>query len=68
MLWLDADFFEAYTHFSSVPWVTGVLEPKVKELIYTAFDVSATHLYISGFASTSATRSTTAPRARRSSR
>ena len=48
ILLLDADFFEAYTRFSSVPWVTGVLEPKVKELIYTAFDVSATHLYLPG--------------------
>ena len=48
MLILDPDFFEAYTRFSSVPWVSGVLEPKVKELIYTAFDVSATHLYAPG--------------------
>ena len=48
MLLLDADFFESYTHFSSVPWLSGTLSPKVKELIYTAFDVSATHLYVSG--------------------
>jgi alkylhydroperoxidase/carboxymuconolactone decarboxylase family protein YurZ len=48
VLALDADFFESYLRFSSVPWVTGVLEPKVKELIYTAFDVSATHLFESG--------------------
>ncbi|WP_206918603.1 carboxymuconolactone decarboxylase family protein [Alicyclobacillus suci] len=48
MLLLDEDFFELYIHFSSVPWVSGVLEPKVKELIYTAFDVAATHLYESG--------------------
>jgi alkylhydroperoxidase/carboxymuconolactone decarboxylase family protein YurZ len=48
VLLLDPDFFEAYTRFSSVPWVSGVLEPKVKELIYTAFDVSATHLYLPG--------------------
>jgi alkylhydroperoxidase/carboxymuconolactone decarboxylase family protein YurZ len=48
ILWLDPDFFAAYTEFSSVPWVSGTLEPKVKELIYTAFDVSATHLYVSG--------------------
>ena len=48
MLLLDADFFEAYTHFSSVPWLSGTLSPKIKELIYTAFDVSATHLYVSG--------------------
>ena len=25
-----------------------MLEPKVKELIYTAFDASATHLYVPG--------------------
>ena len=48
VLALDPDFFEAYTQFSSVPWTSGVLEPKVKELIYTAFDVSATHLYEPG--------------------
>ena len=48
LLALDADFFEAYTAFSSHPWTSGVLEPKVKELIYTAFDASATHLYVPG--------------------
>ena len=48
LLVLDPDFFEAYTRFSSVPWLTGTLEPKVKELIYTAFDVSATHLFAPG--------------------
>jgi alkylhydroperoxidase/carboxymuconolactone decarboxylase family protein YurZ len=48
LLELDADFFEAYLEFSSLPWKQGVLEPKVKELIYTAFDVSATHLYVPG--------------------
>ena len=48
VLALDPDFFEAYTQFSSVPWTCGVLEPKVKELIYTAFDVAATHLYEPG--------------------
>lgn len=48
MLVLDPDFFDSYTQFSSVPWVSGTLEPKVKELIYTAFDVAATHLYVKG--------------------
>jgi alkylhydroperoxidase/carboxymuconolactone decarboxylase family protein YurZ len=48
LLLLAPEFFAAYTEFSSVPWVSGTLEPKVKELIYTAFDVSATHLYESG--------------------
>jgi alkylhydroperoxidase/carboxymuconolactone decarboxylase family protein YurZ len=42
------DLFEAYLEFSSVPWKTGTLEPKVKEMIYVAFDASATHLYVPG--------------------
>ena len=48
LLELDPDFFQAYVDFSSLPWTDGVLEPKVKELIYTAFDASATHMYIPG--------------------
>lgn len=48
LLGLDADFFEAYLRLSAVPWRTGSLEPKVKEFIYTAFDASATHLYVPG--------------------
>lgn len=48
ILQLDPEFFDTYTAFSSVPWVSGVLEPKVKELIYTAFDVACTHLYVKG--------------------
>lgn len=31
-----------------MPWRTGVLEPKVKELMYCAFDAAATHLYVPG--------------------
>jgi len=48
LLELDPDFFEAYVEFSSCPWTNGVLEPKIKELIYTAFDASATHMYVPG--------------------
>jgi alkylhydroperoxidase/carboxymuconolactone decarboxylase family protein YurZ len=48
LLELDPDFFEAYVGFSAHPWEHGVLEPKVKELIYTAFDASATHMYVPG--------------------
>jgi alkylhydroperoxidase/carboxymuconolactone decarboxylase family protein YurZ len=48
LLELDPDFFEAYTAYSSLPWTAGVLEPKVKELVYTAFDASATHMYLPG--------------------
>jgi alkylhydroperoxidase/carboxymuconolactone decarboxylase family protein YurZ len=48
VLKLSPDFFEAYLAYSSVPWRQGVLEPKVKELIYCAFDVSAMHLWLPG--------------------
>jgi alkylhydroperoxidase/carboxymuconolactone decarboxylase family protein YurZ len=48
MLELDPEIFEAYTDFSSVPWRTGTLEPKIKELVYIAFDTAATHLYVPG--------------------
>ena len=48
LLQLDPDFFETYLAFSSVPWRSGPLEPKVKELIYTAIDASTTHLYEPG--------------------
>jgi alkylhydroperoxidase/carboxymuconolactone decarboxylase family protein YurZ len=48
VLRLDAEFFEAYLRFSSVPWRNGVLEPKVKELIYIAIDAATTHLYEPG--------------------
>ncbi|RKU49419.1 hypothetical protein DL546_006267 [Coniochaeta pulveracea] len=51
---LDPEFFEAYLEFSGVPWIKGVegskmaergaLEPKIKELVYCAFDCAATHL------------------------
>jgi alkylhydroperoxidase/carboxymuconolactone decarboxylase family protein YurZ len=48
MLELDPEMFAAYTAFSSVPWRTGTLEPKVKEFVYIAFDTAATHLYVKG--------------------
>ena len=48
LLDLDPDFFEAYLRFSGHPWEHGVLEPKVKEFVYIAFDASATHLYVPG--------------------
>jgi len=48
VLKLSPDFFEAYLEYSSVPWKHGVLEPKVKELVYCAFDCSATHLWLPG--------------------
>ncbi|KAJ4212281.1 hypothetical protein NW759_011669 [Fusarium solani] len=57
LLRLDPEFFEAYLEFSGVPWASlddgkeerkGYLTPKMKELIYCAFDASSTHLYIRG--------------------
>jgi alkylhydroperoxidase/carboxymuconolactone decarboxylase family protein YurZ len=45
---LSPEFFEAYMDFSSVPWKTGTLEPKVRELIYIAIDSATTHLYEPG--------------------
>jgi len=45
---LDPEFFSAYTTFSGVPWTHGPLGAKEKELIYTAFDVAATHLFAPG--------------------
>ncbi|KAK3388040.1 AhpD-like protein [Podospora didyma] len=52
---LDPEFFGAYLEFSSVPWVKhvngdkkGALEPKMKELVYCAFDCASTHLYVPG--------------------
>ena len=48
ILQLDPDLLEAYTQFSSVPWESGTLDPKVKEMIYIAFDASATHLFAPG--------------------
>lgn len=48
MLELDPELFAAYTNFSSVPWRSGTLEPKVKEFVYIAFDTAATHLYVKG--------------------
>jgi alkylhydroperoxidase/carboxymuconolactone decarboxylase family protein YurZ len=48
ILELDPEMFEAYTEFSSVPWRNGTLGPKVREFIYIAFDVAATHLYKPG--------------------
>ena len=48
LLRLDADFFAAYLQFSSVPWKSGTLEPKVKEFVYIAIDAATTHLYEPG--------------------
>lgn len=45
---LDPNFFEAYLDLSSHPWRNGVLSPKVKEIIYIAFDASATHMFLPG--------------------
>jgi len=48
LLDIAPDYFEAYAKFSSVPWKTGTLSPKVKELLYIAIDSSMTHMYEPG--------------------
>lgn len=48
LLELDPDLFQGYLDFSAYPWRHGVLEPKVKEFVYCAFDAAATHLYEPG--------------------
>jgi alkylhydroperoxidase/carboxymuconolactone decarboxylase family protein YurZ len=45
---LDPEFLAAYLELSARPWTHGSLEPRVKELVYIAFDASATHLYAPG--------------------
>ncbi|RNF39792.1 carboxymuconolactone decarboxylase family protein [Planococcus salinus] len=44
LLQLDEDFFGVYVNFISIPWKTGSLQPKVKELINIAISSSPTHL------------------------
>lgn len=48
ILELDPELFDAYIEFSSVPWRSGTLTPKMKEFVYIAFDTAATHLYVKG--------------------
>jgi alkylhydroperoxidase/carboxymuconolactone decarboxylase family protein YurZ len=48
MLLLSPAFMEAYMGYSSHAWRTGTLEPKVREFIYIAIDVSVTHLHEPG--------------------
>ena len=50
LLMLAPEYFVAYSRFSSVPWVNGSLEPKVRELVYVAVDGALTHLYEPGLA------------------
>lgn len=45
---LAPDFLSAYLRFSGAPWREGVLQPKVREFIYLAFDTSPTHLHMAG--------------------
>ena len=48
LLQLSPEFFEAFLDISSVPWISGPLEPKVKEFVYIAIDAATTHLYEPG--------------------
>ena len=48
LLALDPAYFKAFIDFSAAPWLTGALEPKIKEFIYIAVAVSATHQFAPG--------------------
>lgn len=48
ILQMDHKFLEKYTFLSGYPWNHGTLDPKLKEFIYIAIDVSTTHLYSLG--------------------
>ena len=48
LLRLDPELFAGYLRLSAHPWEHGVLEPKLKEFVYIAFDAAATHLYQPG--------------------
>ena len=48
LLALDPTFFGRFISFSSVPWRTGSLEPKVKEFVYIATNVAAHHQFAPG--------------------
>lgn len=44
----DPVFFEKFVEWSNHPRQTGVLSPKMRELIFIAIDASVTHLYEPG--------------------
>lgn len=44
----DHEFLRRYADFSAHPWDEGVLEPKVKELVYIAMDVGTPHFFTVG--------------------
>lgn len=48
LLALNPAFLRAYLGMTSLPWLEGVLAPKMKEFIYVAIDASTTHLYLRG--------------------
>ncbi|MGW4720281.1 carboxymuconolactone decarboxylase family protein [Nocardia sp. NPDC004260] len=48
LLRLDEAYLEAYLDFSAHPWATDHLSPVMKELVYVAFDATASHLYRPG--------------------
>lgn len=42
------EFFDAFLCFTSAPWNSHALTPRVKELVYVAIDAAITHLYEPG--------------------
>jgi alkylhydroperoxidase/carboxymuconolactone decarboxylase family protein YurZ len=45
VLRFDVELLEAYLQYSSIPWRSGTLPPKVREFVYIAIDASTTKLH-----------------------
>lgn len=61
---LDPDFVEACLEFSAVPRRQGALDPKVRDFVHVALEVSVTHMHPERARSTSPARSAVAPPSR----
>ena len=48
MLRLDAPAFKLFVDYVGIPWRTGTLAAKTKELIYVAIDTMPSHRYLPG--------------------
>jgi alkylhydroperoxidase/carboxymuconolactone decarboxylase family protein YurZ len=48
LLRLAPDAFELFFAYSGLPWQSGSLAPRLKELLYVAIDSTPTHVYVPG--------------------
>jgi alkylhydroperoxidase/carboxymuconolactone decarboxylase family protein YurZ len=48
LLRLAPEAFELFFTFSALPWRSGALAPRLKELLYVGIDATPTHVYVPG--------------------